>query len=338
MPASTTTPRAELHTHLGGAVDPPILWSIAHRQGIRLPTKDYWEFEAMVTMAEDERNAGLAQMNEKYYHWTELIQSSPEAIQDCVHSVIGGGYRKCNLVLQELRFNPMFRNRGGERDLDHIINAALWGMEHALLEYPNVKAGLILMMDRRLTVEQNEVIVEKAIRYHGKGVVGIDLAGPDRKTFSMKRIAHLFRRAKDAGLGITVHCGETGDLGEMRYVVREIRPHRIGHGIAAWRDPKLMDALKEHDITLEVCPTSNLKNQMVPNTKELKRVIRILADNAVPMTINTDGPELYDTNVYKEQQFLQKIGAMTRQEITACNRQAFAATFIDNAHHGNGKV
>ena len=52
MPASTTTPRAELHTHLGGAVDPPILWSIAHRQGIRLPTKDYWEFEAMVTMAE----------------------------------------------------------------------------------------------------------------------------------------------------------------------------------------------------------------------------------------------------------------------------------------------
>jgi adenosine deaminase len=294
MPASTSTPRAELHTHLGGAVDPPILWSIAHRQGIRLPTKDYWEFEAMVTMDADERNAGLTQMNERFYRWTELIQSSPEAIQDCVHSVIGGGYRKCNLVLQELRFNPMFRNRRGERDLDHIINAALWGLERALLEYPSVKAGLILMMDRRLTVRQNEVIVEKAIRYHGKGVVGVDLAGPDRRTFSMKRIAPLFQRAKNAGLGVTVHCGETGDLEEMRYVVREIRPHRIGHGIAAARDPKLMNALAKAGMTLEVCPTSNLKNQMVRDTAELKKVVR------------------------------------TRKEIAECNRQAFAASFIES--------
>ena len=330
MPASTTTPRAELHTHLGGAVDPPILWSIAHRQGIRLPTKDYWEFEAMVTMNAQERNAGLNQMNERFYRWTELIQSSPEAIQDCVHSVIGGGYRKCNLVLQELRFNPMFRNRRGERDLDHIINAALWGLERALLEYPKVKAGLILMMDRRLTVRQNEIIVEKAIRYHGKGIVGVDLAGPDRGTFSMKKVAPLFHRAKLAGLGVTVHCGETGDLEEMRYVVREIRPHRIGHGIAAARDPKLMDELVKAGVTLEVCPTSNLKNMMVKDAQQLTKVIRKLAGHGVPMTINTDGPELYDTNVYKEQQFLLKLGAMTRQEIAQCNKQAFSASFIQN--------
>ncbi len=328
MPASTTTPRAELHTHLGGAVDPPILWSIAHRQGIRLPTKDYWEFESMVTMAADEKNSGLNQMNEKFYRWTELIQSSPEAIQDCVASVIGGGYRKCNLVLQELRFNPMFRNRRGERDLDHIINAALWGLERALLEYPKVKAGLILMMDRRLTPEQNEVIVDKAIRYHGKGVVGVDLAGPDRRTFSIARIAHLFHRAKDAGLGVTIHCGETGNLQEMKYVVREIKPHRIGHGIAAARDPKLMDRLVEQGITLEVCPTSNLKNGMVKDTRTLRQIYRTLADHGVPMTINTDGPELYDTNVFKEQQFLLKIEAMTRQELTRCNRRAFESSFI----------
>ncbi len=331
MPASTTTPRAELHTHLGGAVDPPILWSIAHRQGIRLPTKDYWEFEAMVTMSENERNTGLNQMNEKFYRWTELIQSSPEAIQESVASVIGGGYRKCNLVLQELRFNPMFRNRRGERDLDHIINAARWGLEHALVEYPQVKAGIILMMDRRLTLKQNEIIVDKAIRYKGRGIVGIDLAGPDRRNFSMKKIAPLFKRAKSAGLGVTVHCGETGDLDELRYVVREIKPHRIGHGIAAARDPRLMNEIAAAGMTLEVCPTSNLKNRMVKDTKQLKDVIRRLADHGIPMTINTDGPELYDTNVYKEQQFLLKIGAMTRHEIARCNQQAFIASFIDGA-------
>lgn len=328
MPASTSTPRAELHTHLGGAVDPPILWSIAHRQGIRLPTKDYWDFEAMVTMGENDRNHGLKEMNERFYRWTELIQSSPEAIQESVASVIGGGYRKCNLVLQELRFNPMFRNRSGERDLDHIINAARWGLERALVEYPKVKAGLILMMDRRLTYEQNNIILEKAIKYQGKGIVGIDLAGPDRRTFSMKRHASLFHRAKQEGLGVTVHCGETGDLDELRFVVREIAPNRIGHGIAAARDLKLMKEIAARLITLEICPTSNLKNGMVRNVRELKTIIRRLVDHSVPITVNTDGPELYDTNVYKEQQFLLKIGALTKTEIEQCNQSAFEASFI----------
>ncbi len=328
MPLSTTTERAELHTHLGGAVDPPILWSIAHRQGIRLPTKDYWEFEAMVTMADGDRNRSLNEMNERFYRWTELIQSSPEAIQESVASVIGGGYRKCNLVLQELRFNPMFRNRRGERDLDHIINAARWGLERALVEYPKVKAGIILMMDRRLTREQNAIILDKAIKYQGKGVVGVDLAGPDRRTFSMRKHTPLFHRANKAGLGVTVHCGETGDQEEMRYVVREIAPQRIGHGIAAARDPKLMEEIAAAGITLELCPTSNLKNGMVRNERALTAIVRRLLAHGVRLTVNTDGPELYHTNVYKEQQFLLKIGAMTKKEIAQCNQRAFEASFI----------
>ncbi len=328
MPASTSTPRAELHTHLGGAVDPPILWSIAHRQGIRLPTKDYWEFESMVTMGDHDRNHGLKENKERFYSWTELIQSSPEAIQESVASVIGGGYRKCNLVLQELRFNPMFRNRRGERDLDHIINAARWGLERALVEYPKVKAGIILMMDRRLSFEHNEIILEKAIKYQGRGIVGVDIAGPDRRAFSMKRHTPLFARAKVAGLGVTVHCGETGNLDEMRYVVREIRPHRIGHGIAAARDPRLITELAEAKITLEICPTSNLKNCMLRDTRELKAILRKLLDGGVRITVNTDGPELYHTNVFKEQQFLVKIGALTQREITRCNEWAFEASFI----------
>src|SRR3989344_3395487 len=148
MPKKTDTPRAELHTHLGASVDPAILWSIAHRQGIKLPSKNYWDFEGLITMSGKERNKNLNEMHYGFYHWTELIQSSTEAIEESVKSVIGGGYRKCNLVLQELRFNPMKRNRGGERDLDHILMSALWGLDKATLEYPQVKAGIILMMDR----------------------------------------------------------------------------------------------------------------------------------------------------------------------------------------------
>lgn len=115
---------------------PSILWSIAHRQGVKLPTKNFWEFEDMITMTGGEKNRSLKEMNDRFFHWTELIQSSPEAIEESVKAVIDGGYRRSNITLHELRFNPMKRNRGGERDLDLIIMSALWGVDHALLEYP----------------------------------------------------------------------------------------------------------------------------------------------------------------------------------------------------------
>ena len=197
MTQRTTTPRAELHTHLGAAVDPIIMWTIAHRQGIRLPVKDYWAFEDMITMGPEKKNRGVFEMDRDYYHLTELIQSSHEAMEEAVHSVIGGGYRKCNLVLQELRFSPMKRNRTGERDLDFIILAALWGMRRAMVEYPQVTAGLIVCLDRTFTPAQNAITLEKAIRYHADGIAGIDVAGPDSKKFSMAAHAPLFPRRRD---------------------------------------------------------------------------------------------------------------------------------------------
>ena len=327
MPKKTDIPRAELHAHLGASVDPAILWSIAHRQGIKLPTKNYWGFEDMITMSGNEKNKNLDDMHFNFYHWTELIQSSPEAVEESVKSIIGGGYRKCNIILQELRFNPMFRNRGGERDLDHIIMSAIWGLERALLEYPQVKAGLILMTDRMLTFEQNRIIVKKAIKYN-KGIVGLDIAGPQRKTFSIKKHAPLFHEAKKAGLGITIHTGEEGSLDEIRYVVREIKPDRIGHGLLSVKDAELMKEIRKNNIVLEICPTSNLRNNVVKSVGELKNIIHTLLKNKIKFTINTDGPEMYMTNIYKEQEFLIKNKILTRKEVVQCSKWAFEASFI----------
>src|SRR6187431_964110 len=167
---------AELHTHLGGSVDPAVMWSLAHEQGIALPVKDYWDFVELVTV--DPRGVeGLPELDQ-IYKWTELIQSSPLAVERSVHGAIGGAYISQNITTLELRFNPMKRNRGGERDLDHIILAAGRGLDIARLEYPQVRAGLILMMDRTFDARQNEINVEKAIRWAGRGVVGVDIAGP----------------------------------------------------------------------------------------------------------------------------------------------------------------
>src|SRR4026209_1908260 len=114
---------AELHTHLGGSVASDILWSLAHEQGIALPVKDFWEFDALVTVSDPRGVPGLDALDQ-IYHWTELIQSSPIAVERSVHAAIGGAYRSQGITTLELRFNPMKRNRGGERDLHQLIMAA----------------------------------------------------------------------------------------------------------------------------------------------------------------------------------------------------------------------
>ncbi|MBI3232251.1 MAG: adenosine deaminase [Candidatus Doudnabacteria bacterium] len=331
MTASTRPqkkPSVELHNHLGSAVDPPILWSIAHRQGIKLPTKNYWEFEDMITMRGKEKNKSLDEMHRRFFHWTELIQSSPEAIEESVKSVIGGGYRKCNITTHELRFDPMRRNRGGERDLDHIIMSAIWGVDRAVLEYPQVEAGIILMMHRFDSFKLNEIKIKKAIKYKHQGIVGVDVAGPNRKTFDMKKHASLFAMARRAGLGITVHTGEEAQLDEMRFVVREIKPDRIGHGVQCVKDKKLMREISEASITLEVCPTSNLKNSVMKNIVQTKSTLRTLLQNKIKFSICTDGPEMYQTNIYNEHEFLLKNKILSKVELDQTVKWGMEASFI----------
>ncbi|MBI5530551.1 MAG: amidohydrolase family protein [Candidatus Doudnabacteria bacterium] len=318
----------DLHAHLGSSVAPSILWSIAHRQGIKLPVKDYWDFQEMITMDRNRKNNDLDDMHNNFFHWTELIQSSPEAIQESVKSVIGGGYRACNITVQELRFNPMFRNRGGERDLDHIITSAIWGMEQAILEYPQVKAGLILMVERLQSMDLGEIIFNKAIKYSKRGVIGVDIAGAEKKTFSMRAYKPIFNRVRKAGLGITIHTGEAGSLEELAYVVREIKPDRIGHGILCVKDKSIMKDIIKQGIILETCPTSNLKNNVVKDLKELKNIYRTLLKNKVKFTINTDGAEMYRTNILKEHELLLTNKILTQKEIDNCTKIALESTFI----------
>ena len=323
---------AELHTHLGGSVASEILWTLAHEQGIALPVKDYWEFDRLVTVA-DPRGVESLDALDAVYHWTELIQSSPLAVERSVHAAIGGAFRSQGITTLELRFNPMKRNRGGERDLDHIILAAIRGLDLASLEYPQVRAGLILMMDRTFTRRQNEVIVEKAIAWASRGIVGVDIAGPrpDGARYPYRDLAPLVEQARAAALGVTIHVGEEGEehgVDETREVVEVLRPDRIGHGILATRERALLAALSESEIVLEVCPTSNLLTKALPDEDALRSTLRAFIDHDVRFTIATDGPEMMRTHLRDELDLLRRIGALGEDELREANRRGHEASFI----------
>jgi adenosine deaminase len=310
----------DLHIHLGGAVAPHILWSIAHEQGFKLPVKNYREFVELIS-ARSNKVSSLEGYLEIMHRWTEKIQSSPHAIERSIYEVIGKEYRGSFVTQIELRFNPMKRNLQSELDLDHIIHAALRGMDRAVLEY-GVKAGLIFCLAREFDHSLNSIILEKAIRYRGRGVVGIDLAGTEKHALELEpetvaQYQELYQRARKAGLKTTVHTGETAGTGVegVVAVVERLSPHRIGHGIRAAYDESAMALLKKKDVLLEICPTSNLQTKAVRGLDELKHIVQTLWDRGVKFTINTDGPYLLDTDMRRETELIEKQGILTRRQI-----------------------
>jgi adenosine deaminase len=322
---------AELHTHLGGSVDSATMWTLAHEQGIALPVKDFWEFDRLITVSDPRGVADLDALD-AIYHWNELIQSSPLAVERSVHGAIGGAYRSQGITTLELRFNPMKRNRGGERDLDHIILAAIRGLDRAQIEYPQVRAGLIVMMDRTFSAELNMIVVEKAVAWAPRGIVGVDIAGPrpGGGRYDYRQIEPHIARAREAGLGVTIHVGEEGGrngIDELAEVIEHLRPDRIGHGILAAGEPDLLRMLRETGIVLEVCPTSNLLTKALADEDAVRKMFRAFVDSGVSFTIATDGPEMMRTHLRDEFELLERIGALDATELAEANARGHAAAF-----------
>ncbi|MBI5619711.1 adenosine deaminase [Candidatus Gottesmanbacteria bacterium] len=313
----------DLHLHLGASSTPHFLWELAHEQGIRLAEKDYFSFINSITIREKTTYDNYL----KFFDITELIQSSTYAIEKAAHEAVSRAYRKGNVTTIEIRFNPMLRNRGGEQDLDKIIFGAAVGMKKACLEYP-VRAGLILMMDRRFPKEKNLIIAKKAIRFAAEGVVGLDIAGPLTKGFRVEDLVEPVRVARSAGLGITIHTGEVTGPEEIWQVVKLLTPERIGHGIRSVGDSKLLDELAKRKVVLEVCPMSNIQTNAVRDWKEMGNIIDALKQHGVPFTINSDGPELLGTTVAEEFEKLMEKGILTKEDIASCIKRANNATFI----------
>jgi adenosine deaminase len=327
-------PLCDLHIHVGASLAPHVLWSIAHQQGMKLPMRDYWDFVEKVTV-NPRRDQNLDDYLKILHDYTEKIQSSPAAMERAVYEIIGKEYRSSRVEQIELRFNPMKRNLGGERDLDHIIHAALIGMDRAMLEY-GVKAGLIFCLAREFSVELNEIILAKAIKYRHRGVVGIDLAGTETRAVELNdevgRYAGLFRRAREAGLGTTIHTGETPNTDGQGViaVIKHLRPDRIGHGVRAAYDKDALKALVDSNTVLEICPTSNLHTRAVRHLEEFKYILGTFIEHKVPFTINTDGTYLCSTRLVRELSLLTESGILTEAEREAARKLAFERSFIKN--------
>ena len=181
----------------------------------------------------------------------------------------------------------------------------------------------------------NSIMVEKAIKYRHRGVLGIDLAGTESNAIELKpevvsQYEDLFARARKGGLKATVHTGETKGTGAegVIAVVEKLKPQRIGHGIRAAYDESAMKILKERDVVLELCPTSNLQTNAVDGIKEFEHIVRTFWDRGVKFTINTDGPYLLNTDMRREIELVESNNILTGHQIDQTLAWAREYSFI----------
>lgn len=298
----------DLHLHASGAASPRVLYTLVRESGLKTKAKTYWEFLELVTM--DRNKVENLDQYLSVLHDIDLVQSSPRALELCFYETFVDSYLSgCEYL--ELRYNPVKRSLNNSLDLDSLIMAARSGKERAC-NYFGIDGTIALCMGRDISPEGNAAIMRKALQYKGKGVSTIDVAGSESLPLQ-PQFEDFYKEARSAGLQTTIHCGETRHERveeELEYVLRKLKPDRIGHGIRLVDYPDLMRVASLSGVLLEICITSNLMSKAVSDLAEYREIFRRLEDNNIRYTLCTDATHAINTNIGREHELFRQIKSL----------------------------
>lgn len=225
-----------------------------------------------------------------------------------------------NVIYAEIRFAPYFHTEQGLK-LEDVIDAILEGLKS---EY--VKTNLILCMMRNLDFEKNLEIINIANKYLNKGVCAIDLAGDENK-YPLKYFDELFKIAKEKNIPFTIHAGENGSFNEIKEAIN-LGASRIGHGVRAINSFEVQQLIKEKDILLEICPTSNIQTNAI-DLYENHPIYKFYKDN-IKVCINTDNKTVSNITLTDEYIKLYKTFNFVKDDFIKMNKYAIKKAFISD--------
>lgn len=315
-------PKIELHCHLEGAIRTQTIIDIARQYALPLPSYDPAQLDQQVKVFEQMRD--LQAVLDAFAIFQRSI-TSPAVVERIAWELFEDSARQ-NIKLFEVRFSPDWAFHTHNLDWDEALEAILRARQKAESEF-DMAIGLIAITSRSMGSQSCVKTVDWAIR-HRQHIQGVDLADAEM-LYPVSDFVKPIRKARDSGLKITIHTGEDTPAAAVWESIHAYQPDRIGHGIHSIEDMKVIDLIRDRNITLEVNPWSNYLTNSVPSIQAhpLKR----LFDLGVRVTINSDDPEVLDTNLNHEYYIAHEILGMSLQDIALCNRYAFEASFIDSS-------
>jgi adenosine deaminase len=318
-PRYNAIPKTELHIHLEGSIRTQTIIDVARQYNLSLPSYEVSELDKRVKIYDQMKN--LDTVLEAFGIFQKSI-TSPEVVERIAWELFEDAAKQ-NIKLFEVRFSPDWAFHGHNLDWDACLEGLLRAKERAEREF-DMAIGYIVITSRGMGVESGIRTVDWAIR-HRQHFIGVDLADSERE-FPIKEFAKQIFKAREAGLKVTVHSGEDTPASFVVDTINAINPDRIGHGIHIIEDMQAVELVKERDITLEVNPWSNYLTNSVPSIEA--HPLKKLFDLGVRVTINSDDPEVLETNLNNEYRIAHEILGMSMEDIAACNLNAFDASFI----------
>jgi adenosine deaminase len=321
--------KVELHQHVDGSIPAEVTWELMRKHELS-PVENLSEMRRRLEIQEDEEGDLLAYLDKMHFplwitQFYENIVQATEAIVDAAAA--------CGVGTLELRYSPVIHTFAG-LTLRQSIHAVLSGMNHARKRH-DMKLGLTVIAMRQHGPHIAKIVARQAIAesqhlHERVGVVGFDIAGPERGN-PPRLFASAYEIARLGGLGLTVHAGEAGPPEYIWQAVDDLGAKRIGHGCSAVRDADLMRRLAREKILVECCVTSNSHTGAV--ARGAIHPIRGLMEAGVPVAVCCDNTTVSRTDQIQES--LRVAALIGRDAVATIHQTAAAASFIhpDQALH-----
>jgi len=285
FPDLSDLPRAHLHLHLEGAARPTTLLELADRDGRESPDLDGYDGLPGFVRAYETARDLIANLE-------DLARVGREVAEDALAQ---------GFVWLEVHVSPQaYGGRIGPAPA--VLEAVLAGLLAPQQAHTGV--GVLLGMGRAQGPTDSEVVVDLADRFAGEGVVGLGLVGDERHAGAP--FADHFARARAAGLLSVPHAGETRGAGRVREALDMLRADRIGHGVTAVEDLALLERLRDEQVCLDVCPTSNVRLGVAPDWQ--RHPVHQLVAAGVPVSLNSDDPTFFGASGLDEYRAAARLG------------------------------
>ncbi|HEV7671698.1 MAG TPA: adenosine deaminase [Thermoanaerobaculia bacterium] len=320
-------PLVELHRHLDGNVRLSTVLALAREHRIPLPadTEEALRPHVQVTNPEPDLLGFLAKfalLRRVMIDLAACRRIARENVEDAAREGIDH---------IELRFSPYFMAEEHELDPLAVAEAVCDGVAEGLAHNPSVSAKLIGIVSRNYGPEIGWIEVEAAIRCRDRGVVALDLAG-DEANFPGTLFVDHFHAAREAGLRTIAHAGEAAGAESVRQAIEDLEAERIGHGIRSVDDESVLDLIAERNITLEVCPTSNVQTSTVPSLSD--HPLPFFLARGLRATLSTDDPSISGIDLAHEYRVAAEGIGLSESELRVLQENALEAAFLTPEERG----
>ncbi len=320
-----TLTRVSLHEHLDGALRPATILELAAASGHRLPADD---LDGLIAYFDQTGAGSLPRYLEAFAHTVAVMQTATSIERVAVEMI--EDLASDDVAYAEIRFAPMQHLTGG-LSLEEVVQSAIAGCARAG-SATGVRWGLIL--DAIRSERDSLEVADLAGRFADGGVVGFDLAGRELGFPPDDHLAAI-RRAREFGLGLTIHAGEAGGVASIAGAVNRCGTDRIGHGIDIIDDCVVKDGrivelgpvasvVQARGIPLEVCPVSNLQTK---GWKVDRHPVAMLDDAGFTITISPDNRLMSGTTLDREYSLLSEAFGFGPADFVRFNQNAARAAF-----------